>query len=101
MLQLHAPGITHMQRYNILNQLLSSNQTLYYKVLGENLEQLAPIVYTPTVRGGAGVYHKRVPHACAFVGFAHGYPCPSSCAAHAALAGRFELFPGVDQSTGS
>jgi hypothetical protein len=49
MCQLRNPGVSNLQRYNILSQLLSTNQTLYYKVLLDNLEELAPIVYTPVV----------------------------------------------------
>ena len=50
MCQLREPGKTNLQRYSLLRQILSTNQTLYYKVLLDNLEELAPIVYTPTVR---------------------------------------------------
>lgn len=32
MCQLRSPGVSALQRYSILNQILSSNQTLYYKV---------------------------------------------------------------------
>lgn len=33
MYQLRSPGVSNLQRYNILNQTLSTNQALYYKVL--------------------------------------------------------------------
>lgn len=49
MSQLQEEHKTDLQRYSILNQLLSSNQTLFYKVVMDNLQYCAPLIYTPTV----------------------------------------------------
>ncbi|EFN55561.1 hypothetical protein CHLNCDRAFT_35453 [Chlorella variabilis] len=49
MCQLREEKKTDLMRYSILNQLLSSNQTLFYKVVMDNLEYCAPLIYTPTV----------------------------------------------------
>ena len=47
--QLQGDNLVPLNKFNILKEILSTNQTLYYKVLIDNVEQLAPIVYTPTV----------------------------------------------------
>jgi len=38
-----------IERYVQLNALLERNQTLYYRTLIDNIEELLPLVYTPTV----------------------------------------------------
>jgi len=47
--QLEAKNLVPLNQFNILKEILSTNQTLFYKVLINNIEKLAPVVYTPTV----------------------------------------------------
>lgn len=47
--QLHNDCPTPLSKYELLSQLSATNNRLLYYVLINNLEELAPIVYTPTV----------------------------------------------------
>lgn len=38
-----------MAKYNMLHSLQDRNETLFFKILAENVEEMAPVVYTPTV----------------------------------------------------
>lgn len=53
---------TNFKRYAFLRELQDSNETLFYALLVKNLEELLPLVYTPTVGEGcqrfSEIWHK-------------------------------------------
>ena len=48
-MQLRDETSTQLQQYKLLSELAGQNQTLFYHVLINNLDELAPIIYTPVV----------------------------------------------------
>ena len=47
---------TAFQRYAFLRDLQDTNETLFYALLGRNLEEMLPLVYTPTVGEGCQLF---------------------------------------------
>eukprot|EP00878_Enallax_costatus_P010809 GHUV01011286.1.p1 GENE.GHUV01011286.1~~GHUV01011286.1.p1 ORF type:complete len:640 (+),score=175.69 GHUV01011286.1:1018-2937(+) len=46
------------RRWQVLQNLQNRNETLFYKLLMDHFEEMAPIVYTPTVGWVCSNYHK-------------------------------------------
>ncbi|KAM7508680.1 hypothetical protein LguiA_019133 [Lonicera macranthoides] len=42
-------GVVSLAKWRILNRLHDRNETLYYRVLIDNIKNFAPVIYTPTV----------------------------------------------------
>ena len=49
---------TDLERYAFLRDLQDTNETLYYALLGRHVEELLPIVYTPTVGAGCASFSR-------------------------------------------
>src|SRR5215469_13723324 len=47
---------SNLQRYVFLRGLQDSNETLFYALLTRNIEEMMPIVYTPTVGLGCQLF---------------------------------------------
>jgi malate dehydrogenase (oxaloacetate-decarboxylating) len=49
---------TDLERYAFLRDLQDTNETLFYALLAQNVEELLPIVYTPTVGAGCASFSR-------------------------------------------
>ena len=56
---MNEPGKTAMFKWRSMQALQDRNETLFYRLLVEHIEELAPIIYTPTV-GEACVQYSRL-----------------------------------------
>ena len=49
---------TDLERYAFLRDLQDTNETLYYALLSQNIQEILPIVYTPTVGAGCASFSR-------------------------------------------
>ena len=52
MLAFKSAQATGFDKYNLMRDLQDINETLFYALIARNIEELLPIVYTPTVGEG-------------------------------------------------
>jgi hypothetical protein len=72
-----------IRKYVYLRDLQDRNETLFHRVLLDNIEELAPIVYTPTVgqaclEFGSSFRRSRGMYFSHYVGFCLCFPCVAS-----------------------
>ena len=48
-----------INRNIFLNQILNTNQVLFYKLVSEHLEEMLPVIYTPIVGNAVEQFHKK------------------------------------------
>lgn len=48
-----------INRNIFLNQILNTNQVLFYKLISEHLQEMIPIIYTPIVGNAVQEFHKK------------------------------------------
>ncbi|KAI8969905.1 hypothetical protein BDF20DRAFT_907514 [Mycotypha africana] len=52
---------TQLEKYTLMAQLRNNNTRLFYKIVNENIEEFAPIIYTPTVGEACQKYSELYP----------------------------------------
>ena len=78
LLQMRDPTVPNVQKNLMLQDLHNRNETLYHRLLVDNVEEIAPLIYTPTVG-----------HVCQQ--FGSQYVRARACAPRAQLGAQFVL----------